>query len=80
MPQHLQPPSLYLVTSREVSSLLLTSCRSLDSELEMEQEMDRSVAILNRRDTRFRTYYDFTSHIFCILFLGLHCPLIDIDS
>ena len=56
MPQHLQPPSLYLVTSREVSSLLLTSCRSLDSELEMEQEMDRSVAILNRRDTRFRTH------------------------
>ena len=51
MPQHLQPPSLYLVTSREVSSLLLTSCRSLDSELEMEQEMDRSVAILNKRDT-----------------------------
>ena len=50
MPQHLQPPSLYLVTSREVSSLLLTSCRSLDSELEMEQEMDRSVAILNNRD------------------------------
>ena len=60
MPQHLQPPSLYLVTSREVSSLLLTSCRSLDSELEMEQEMDRSVAIFN---TRFRTHNDFTRHI-----------------
>ena len=60
MPQHLQPPSLYLVTSREVSSLLLTSCRSLDSELEMEQEMDRSVAIFN---TRFRTHNDFTTHI-----------------
>ena len=63
MPQHLQPPSLYLVTSREVSSLLLTSCRSLDSELEMEQEMDRSVAILNRRDTRFRTYCDFHNSV-----------------
>ena len=65
MPQHLQPPSLYLVTSREVSSLLLTSCRSLDSELEMEQEMDRSVAILNRRYTRFRSHCVFiTGHTF----------------
>ena len=62
MPQHLQPSSLYLVTSREVSSLLLTSCRSLDSELEMEQEMDRSVAILNKRDTP-DTGHTMTSHV-----------------
>ena len=62
MPQHLQPSSLYLVTSREVSSLLLTSCRSLDSELEMEQEMDRSVGVLNKRDTP-DIGYTMTSHV-----------------
>ena len=32
MPRHLQPPPLYQVSSKQVASLLFSSCRSLDNQ------------------------------------------------
>ena len=38
MPQHLQPPSLYLLCGRDVSSLLFSTCRSLDNQIEQPDD------------------------------------------
>jgi len=52
MPLHLEPSSLYLVSSREVSNLLFTCCRRLDNDIEQpESDFNHDILASPRKYT-----------------------------
>ena len=49
MPQHLQPSSLYLLCGREVSGHLFNTCRTLDNQLDQNDDLDTRDPVLSPR-------------------------------